>query len=62
VAPLPILVGVGAALLKLGLAAIALGVLDATLPKLRILALPGLLATASILAAIGLAARMWLVA
>ena len=34
--------------------------LDATLAKLRILALPGLLATASIVALIGLATRLWL--
>jgi hypothetical protein len=37
-----------------------LGVLDACLAKLRILALPGLLATASIIAVIGLASRLWL--
>ena len=37
-----------------------LGVLDATLAKLRILALPGLLATASIVALVGLATRLWL--
>ena len=34
--------------------------LDATLAKLRILALPGLLATASIVALVGLATRLWL--
>ncbi|HEX2753913.1 MAG TPA: NADH-quinone oxidoreductase subunit H [Candidatus Limnocylindrales bacterium] len=62
VAPIPLLVGLAAAILKLVAAAVVLGVLDATLPKLRILALPGLLATASILAAVGLAARIWLVA
>lgn len=59
-APLPVLVAIGAALLKLGTAAVALGVLDASLAKLRILALPGLLATASIVATIGLASRLWL--
>jgi formate hydrogenlyase subunit 4 len=57
-----VLVGVAAAMAKFIVAAIVLGVLDATLPKLRILALPGLLATASILAAVGLATRIWLVA
>jgi formate hydrogenlyase subunit 4 len=62
VAPIPLLVGIVAATLKLVVAAAVLGVLDATLPKLRILALPGLLATASILATVGLAARIWLVA
>lgn len=58
--PLTLLVGVGAALAKLAGAAILLGVLDASLAKLRILVLPGLLATATILAAIGLATRLWL--
>jgi formate hydrogenlyase subunit 4 len=62
VAPLPVLVGLVAAFVKLVVAAVILGVLDASLPKLRILALPGLLGTASILAAVGLAARIWLVA
>ena len=41
-------------------AAVILGMLDASLAKLRILALPGLLATASIVAVIGLATRLWL--
>jgi formate hydrogenlyase subunit 4 len=58
--PLALLIAIGAALAKLTLAAILLGVLDASLAKLRILALPGLLATASIVAAIGLATRVWL--
>lgn len=58
--PLALLVAIGTALAKLTLAAILLGVLDASLAKLRILALPGLLATASIVAAIGLATRVWL--
>lgn len=58
--PVALLVAICAALLKLTLAAILLGVLDASLAKLRILALPGLLATASIVAAIGLATRVWL--
>jgi len=59
-APLSVLVAVGAALAKLVAAAVVLGVLDASLAKLRILALPGLLATASIIAVIGLASRLWL--
>jgi formate hydrogenlyase subunit 4 len=50
-----------AALAKLVVAVIVLGILDAVLPKLRILALPGLLGTASILAGAGLATRIWLV-
>jgi len=59
-APISLLVAVGAAVAKLVAAAVALALLDATLAKLRILALPGLLATASIIAVIGLAARLWL--
>jgi formate hydrogenlyase subunit 4 len=58
--PLTLLIAIGAALTKLTGAAVILGVLDASLAKLRILALPGLLATASIIAAIGLATRLWL--
>ena len=58
--PVSLLVAIAAALAKLIGAAIILGVLDASLAKLRILALPGLLATASIIAAIGLATRLWL--
>jgi len=50
-----------AALAKLVAAAVVLAILDAILPKLRILALPGLLGTASILAGAGLATRIWLV-
>ena len=59
-APVSLLVAAGAALVKLAGAAVILGLLDATLAKLRILALPGLLATASIVALIGLATRLWL--
>jgi formate hydrogenlyase subunit 4 len=58
--PPSLLIAVAAALAKLIGAAILLGVLDASLAKLRILALPGLLATASIVATIGLATRLWL--
>jgi hypothetical protein len=39
---------------------VLLGLLDAGLAKLRILELPGLLATASLVAGIGLATRLWL--
>ena len=52
--------GVVAALAKLVMVAVALAVADATLAKFRILALPGLLGSASILAVIGLATRLWL--
>ena len=58
--PVTLLVAIGAAVAKLIGAAIVFGVLDASLAKLRILALPGLLVTASIVAAIGLATRLWL--
>ena len=58
--PAALAVGVLAALAKLVAAAVALGVLDATLAKLRILALPGLLGTAVIVALVGLATRLWL--
>ena len=58
--PFALLIAVCAALAKLIGGAIILGVLDASLAKLRILALPGLLAIASIVAVIGLATRLWL--
>jgi formate hydrogenlyase subunit 4 len=58
--PASLLVAVAAALAKLLAAAVILGLLDATLAKLRILAMPALLATASIVALIGLATRLWL--
>lgn len=57
---LAIMVAMGAATAKLMGVAVLLGLLDASVAKLRILALPGLLATGSILAAIGLATRLWL--
>jgi formate hydrogenlyase subunit 4 len=60
--PAAVLVALIAATIKLTGAAVLLGLLDASLAKLRILALPGLLATASIVATIGLAARLFLVA
>lgn len=55
-----VVVAVAATLAKVIVAAIALGVLDATLAKLRILALPNLLAGASVVAAVGLATYLWL--
>lgn len=58
--PDALVVALVAAAAKLAGAAVILGVLDATLAKLRILALPGLLGVAAILAVIGLAARLWL--
>jgi formate hydrogenlyase subunit 4 len=58
--PISLAIAVIAALVKLVAAAVALALLDATLAKIRILALPGVLATASILADIGLATRLWL--
>lgn len=60
--PVAVIVALVAAVVKLVAAAVLLGLLDAGLAKLRILALPGLLATASIVAAIGLATRLWLAA
>jgi formate hydrogenlyase subunit 4 len=60
ITPGTVAIALGAAVLKLAGAAVGLGILDATLAKIRILALPGLLATASIIAAVGLAARLWL--
>jgi formate hydrogenlyase subunit 4 len=60
VGPVEIVIAVGTTLAKLVVASVGLGVLDATLAKIRILALPGLLTTASIIAAVGLAARLWL--
>ena len=48
------------ALAKLVLAACALGLLDAGLAKLRILALPGLLGLSSVLALTAIAAQLWL--
>jgi len=60
VTPFSLLVALVTALAKLIVVAVVLGLLDASLAKLRILALPGLLATASIVAVIGLATRLWL--
>ena len=60
ITPVTVLVALGSAIAKLVGAAVVLGILDASLAKIRILALPGLLATASIVAAVGLATRLWL--
>jgi len=60
VTPISVAVGIGAALAKLLVAAVLLGLLDATLPKLRILALPGLLGMASVLGLTAIAAHLWL--
>jgi len=53
-------VGVGLALAKLLAAACGLGLLDAGMAKMRILALPGLLGLSSLLALTALAAGLWL--
>lgn len=60
--PLTVVVAIAAALAKLIGASVLLGVLDASLAKFRILSLPGLLATAVIVAVVGLASRLWLLA
>ena len=60
ITPVSVVVAVGTTLVKLVAAAVVLGLLDATLAKIRILALPALLTMASIVAAVGLAARLWL--
>ena len=53
-------VGLAVAFVKLLAAALALGLLDAGMAKLRILALPGLLGLSSLLALTALAAQLWL--
>ncbi|MFN8622065.1 MAG: NADH-quinone oxidoreductase subunit H [Chloroflexota bacterium] len=60
--PVSLLVGMGAATIKLLFAAVALAVLDASLAKLRILALPSLLGVATVLGVTALAAQLWLAA
>jgi formate hydrogenlyase subunit 4 len=62
VTPLSLVVGMVAAALKLIVAAVLLAILDASLAKLRILALPSLLGVASALALTALAAQLWLAA
>jgi formate hydrogenlyase subunit 4 len=58
--PAALLLGVAAAALKLGLATVALGLLDAGLAKLRILVLPSLLGLAAALGVTAVAAALWL--
>ncbi len=53
-------VGLVVAFVKLVAAALALGILDAGMAKLRILALPGLLGLSSLLALTAVAAQLWL--
>jgi formate hydrogenlyase subunit 4 len=53
-------VGLAVAFAKLVVAALALGMLDAGMAKMRILALPGLLGLSSLLALTALAAQLWL--
>jgi len=55
-------VGMAAAAMKLGVAAVGLAILDASLAKLRILALPSLLGVASVLGITALATQLWLTA
>ena len=57
--PATLLVGLLAAVGKAITAALILAALDAALAKARILALPGLIGLASLLALVGLAARLW---
>ena len=59
-APLPVLVGLAVGLVKLFLVGQGLALLDATVAKARILALPDLLGLASLLALTGLGARLLL--
>lgn len=59
-AALPLLLGVGTAVLKLAGAAVGLALVDALLAKVRILAIPELLSIATGLALAGLATRLWL--
>jgi len=58
--PVALLVGLATAAFKLGLATVALGLLDAGLAKLRILVLPSLLGLAAGLAVTAVAAALWL--
>ena len=60
--PTALAVGMAAAAAKLVIAAAALAILDASLAKLRIMALPSLLGVASILGITALAAQLWLTA
>jgi formate hydrogenlyase subunit 4 len=58
--PAALAIGLGAGLVKLLLAGQALALLDATLTKVRILSLPDLIGTASLLALAGLGVRLLL--
>jgi len=60
--PAALAVDMAAAAMKLGVAAVGLAILDASLAKLRILALPSLLGVASILGITALATQLWLTA
>jgi formate hydrogenlyase subunit 4 len=53
-------VGMASASVKLVVAAVALGLLDGTVAKLRILVVPSLLGVAALLALSGLGAQLWL--
>ena len=59
-APLPLLVGTMTGLVKVFLVGQGLALLDATMAKARILALPDLLGLASLLALTGLGVRLLL--
>jgi len=58
--PVALLVGAATAAAKVGVAAVAVGLLDAGLAKMRILVLPSLLALAAGLAVTAVAASIWL--
>jgi formate hydrogenlyase subunit 4 len=62
IAPLPLLLGTAAAVVKLVTLAVGLGLVDGLLAKLRILAIPELLSIATGLAIAGFATRLWLTA
>ncbi len=59
-APVSLVVGIGAAIMKMLAASVGLGLLDAGLAKLRILALPSFLGLAALLAVTAAAASLWL--
>ena len=58
--PLALLIGVAVAAVKLTVATLAFGLLDAGLTKMRILVLPSLLGLATLLAVTAVAASLWL--
>jgi len=55
-----LLIGVAVAAVKLTVATLAFGLLDAGLAKMRILVLPSLLGLATLLAVTAVAASLWL--